>query len=77
MATLESIEAQITALRSGLIAKFGEMEAKIDAPRSIQSICAHCGGDGQKGAEGETFTCPDCGGDGVRPGGRITLTEDE
>ena len=60
-----------------VLEKLNEVKSDVNAERSIQSICHHCGGDGQKGAEGETITCPDCGGDGVVKGGRITLTEDE
>ena len=57
--------------------KLLELEAKIDAPKSVQQICHHCGGDGIKIIGEGTGTCPDCGGDGVKPFGRITLREEE
>ena len=91
MATLASIEAQLTAMQSGIIGRFndidaaiatlqsgiisalGDIEDKIDAPKSVQRLCAHCGGDGQKGAIGSEISCPDCGGDGYRPHSKITV----
>ena len=84
MATLESIEAQITALRSGLIAKFSEIEAKIDAlDTQIENlelisytICTMCQGSGEVipsyNMEGEppgAITCPSCNGEGRETSG--------
>jgi len=59
-------------------AKLAELEIKIDAKKSVQCLCHHCGGDGTKGnPDGGVGNCPDCGGDGYTPFGRITLTTEE
>jgi len=61
-----------------VLEKLVEVEAKIDAPKSVQSICHHCGGDGLKTVGGgENISCPDCGGTGVLMMARVTLREDE
>ena len=57
--------------------KLLELEAKMDAPKSLQRICTHCGGDGQKDNGEEIFTCPDCNGRGHIPFARITAREEE
>ena len=71
--TLMTLDAKLDAI----IAELAVIKADIDAPRSVQQICNHCGGDGKKGAAGSEVTCPDCNGDGVRIMGRITLTAEE
>jgi hypothetical protein len=95
MATLASIETQLTnmqagiinrfndidtalaTMQSGIISKFAEIEAIVNTPMSVQAICHHCHGDGQKGAIGSEGDCPDCDAKGHRPYGRITLTSEE
>lgn len=57
--------------------KIDEVLADLAEPKSVQSICWHCGGDGTKNTSGAPVSCPDCGGDGVVPGARITLTSEE
>lgn len=58
--------------------KIAEVKADVNAERSIQNICTHCGGDGLKYERGkEDIVCPDCGGDGVLAFGRITLRTEE
>ncbi len=53
------------------------LQAALAEPKSVQKICAHCGGDGDKGTGNGDIPCPDCGSDGVMPFGRITLTSEE
>ena len=60
-----------------VLEKVNEVKTLLETPKSIQSLCHHCGGDGMKGIEGGEITCPDCGGDGVVIFGRITNTSDE
>ena len=57
--------------------KIDEVRADVNAPKSVQRVCHHCGGDGIKGAPGSEAPCPDCGGDGIVIMGRITLTAEE
>ncbi len=57
--------------------KIDEVRADVNVAKSVQTLCAHCGGDGIKAIGAGTGTCPDCGGDGYRPFGRITLTVEE
>ena len=71
--TLITLDAKLDEILAALVV----IKADIDAPRSVQRICHHCGGDGQKGTVGSEVTCPDCGGDGVVILGRITLTAAE
>ena len=78
MATLEEVIAGLIEFRNTVYARIDTLKTKMDAPKSVQHICAHCGGDGIKGNpdDGEG-SCPDCGGNGVIPFGRITLTTEE
>lgn len=57
--------------------KLAELEVKMDEDKSVQRLCWHCGGDGEKVIGSGTGTCPDCGGDGVVPFGRITKKTEE
>ena len=57
--------------------KIDDLEALLQQAKSIQQICWHCGGDGNKVMGEETGSCPDCGGTGVRPFARVTNLEDE
>lgn len=54
-------------------AKLLEIEVKIDAPKSVQTLCHHCTGTGMVGEE----TCSYCSGKGVEKNSRITLTTEE
>ena len=91
MATLDSIEAQITTLQTGIIARFNAVDAAIATLQSgiigkfgeietkidaPKSVQRLCPHCGGDGIKGEGV-CPECSGDGVRVMGRITLTEDE
>ena len=73
MADINDVMEKLVELET----KIGELEAKMDEPKSIQTICNHCGGDGVKATGNGDISCPDCGGDGAVPFGRITKTEDE
>lgn len=57
--------------------KIDEVRVDVNIARSVQCLCAHCGGDGEKVIGQGVDTCPDCGGDGYRPFGRITLVTEE
>jgi len=56
-----------------VLEKIAEVKVAVESKRSVQHICWHCGGDGQKlQVDGSFVECPDCGGTGVKPFGRIT-----
>ena len=57
--------------------KINEIKVAIEKPKSVQIVCHHCGGDGQKATSGGDLLCPDCGGDGILVFARITNTSDE
>ena len=60
-----------------VLEKVNEVKEILETPQSVQTICRHCGGDGQKGTVTGSISCPDCGGDGVLTFARITNTSDE
>lgn len=53
--------------------KINEVKAAVNAERSVQKLCIHCGGTGVSG-DGD---CPGCSGSGVTPNARITLRSEE
>ena len=72
-----SFRAETYSRLTAIETKIDEIKTDVNATKSVQRICHHCGGDGIKGPAGAATTCPDCGGDGVVIASRITLTESE
>lgn len=57
--------------------RIADNKEQIEAQRSVQRYCHHCGGDGNKIMDEGAGSCPECGGDGYRKFARITLTSEE
>jgi len=69
---------EILGAIAALVVKVDTLQASMDEDKSIQQICWHCGGDGNKAiGVGEVGTCPDCDGTGVNPFARITKRTEE
>jgi hypothetical protein len=88
MATLESIEAQITALSDSIDTKLDAIESLVtglqdtlDSGLYQHLDCALCQGTGEinnpvEGEPGPPYTCPQCSGDGTVKRGVINTTLD-
>jgi len=92
MATLESIEAQLTAMQSGIISRFDDIDSTLTTMQSgiigkfnnlVQHrTCTVCHGTGEintpvEGEPGPPYSCPNCGGDGTVKSGKIDTISDD
>ena len=74
MAEIQDAIDAIINLKTDLLEKINEVKAIAEADKSLNRICQHCEGDGQKVISAtEQIDCPDCGSTGLTSFGKMCL----